>query len=583
MKTPLRVWNKTALSFAILGLALSFGLEAQEEAAAQADGGSDQPFIDVVDVNVINVDVYVTDKKGNRITGLKRDDFELLEDGKPVTVTNFYAVEGGRPIEGGVEPKPPAEGEERAPRLNLRQQQLETPEDQKLSLILYFDNLFLKPFNRNKVVRQTRQFIYENVNPGDRVMLVTFDRSLHVRHPFTTDMRAIADALHEIEILSGFAVQADSARRDVMRRFEDAPTVIEAEGHIDLYSQSLHFDVETTIRNLKEMVRSLAGLPGRKAILHVSDGIPMTAGEDLYAMLDSRFGDDAAGGSLRARRYSVRRRIRELTANANANRVTFYTLEAAGLRSHTSLSAEYGGSRGTDGVVAGSRIEADAIRMQSNQETLMMMAHDTGGLATLGTNNLAGGLSSMAEDFRNYYSLGYSSANSGDGRYHDIEVRVKRKGWQVRHRTGYRDKTPETHLSEGTLAALLYNLDSNPLGIELLFESARYDDKDHWLLPIEVRVPLGNATLIPQVENHLGRLRFSVAVIDEDGRMSPVEQTAVPLSIPLDQIEVARKQYYVYTVELRMRRGRQKVAVGVRDELAAESSYTRRPIQIGRS
>ncbi len=585
---PLRVWKKTVFPVAALVLATTLGLSAQEDSGEGSKGegstGEGEVFVDVVDVNIINVDVYVTDKKGNRVTGLKREDFELFEDDKPVAISNFYAVEEGRPTTGGVQPKAASTDEPvRLPQLALREAQLEVPEDQKLHLILYFDNLFLKPFNRNKVVRQARQFIYDNVGPGDKVMLVTYDRSLHVRHPFTSDMRAISDELHEIETLSGFAVQADSERRNVLRRFEDAPTAFEAEAHIDLYAQSLHFDVMTTVRNLKEMVRSLAGLPGRKAILHVSDGIPMTAGEDLFFMLDSRFGDDAAGGSLRGRRYNTRRLIRELTANANANRVTFYTLEAVGLRSHTSLSSEYGGSRGTDGVVAGSRIEADTIRVAGQQETLMMMAHDTGGLATFNTNNIAGGLSKMASDFRTYYSLGYASANSGDGRYHDIEVKVKKKGLEVRHRTGYRDKTAETHLSEGTLAALLYGLDSNPLGIELLFESARYDDEDHWLLPIEVRVPLGNTTLLPQVENHTGRLRFSVAVIDEDGRMSPVEQTAVPLTIPAAQIEDARKQYYVYSVELKMRKGRQKVAIGVRDEFAAESSYTRRPIQIGRS
>ncbi len=561
-------------------LALAASLVAQE-GEGESDPASGEIFLEKIDVNVVNVDVYVTDKKGRRITGLKQDDFELLEDGKPITITNFYAVEDGRPAASMPVPVAPAptDDEPRDPRIQTRQ--LELPKDQQLHLVLYFDNLFLKPFNRNKVVRETRKFLYENVKPGDRVMLVTFDRSVHVRHPFTTDMRAISDALTEIETLSGFAVQADSDRRDVLRRSEDAQTVFEAETYIDLYAQSLHFDVTTTVRHLKQLIGSLAGLPGRKAVLHVSDGIPMTAGEDLFFMIQDRWGDDAAGVGLRSRQYNVRRVLRELTATANANRVTFYTLEAAGLRSHGSLSAEYGGSRGRDGVVAGSRVEADFIRVSGQQETLMMMAHDTGGLATFNTNNLAGGMDAMASDFRTYYSLGYSSAHSGDGRYHDIEVKVKKKGLEVRHRTGYRDKTAETHLSEGTLAALLYGIDSNPMGIELRFDQARYDDDQYYLLPIEIRVPLGKTTLVPAASVYQGRLRVSVAVIDEDGRMSPVEQTPVPISVPGEQIKVARTQYYVYTAELRMRRGHQKVAVGVRDELGSESSYTRRPVRIG--
>jgi hypothetical protein len=51
-------------------------------------------FGEAVDVNVVNVDVYVTDKSGQPVTGLHRDDFELLEDGKRVEVTNFEALTG---------------------------------------------------------------------------------------------------------------------------------------------------------------------------------------------------------------------------------------------------------------------------------------------------------------------------------------------------------------------------------------------------------------------------------------------------------------------------------------------------------
>ncbi len=568
---------------------LTAGLGAQESSGTAQQGdateaGTGEIYVDAIDVNVVNVDVYVTDKQGQRVSGLTRDDFELFEDGRPVKITNFYAVQDGRPVAAPEAQAAPEEAE-REPQLDVRRVEPALPQDQRLSLILYFDNLFLKPFSRNRVVSEVRRFLHSNIKPGDRVMLVTFERSLHVRHPFTSDMRAISDALFEIETLSAFAVQGDSDRRSVIQRFESAKTALEAESHVDLYAQSLHFDVQTTVRNLKQMVASLAGLPGRKAILHVSDGIPMTAGEDLFFMLTNRFGDDAALVALRSNRYDNRRLFRELTATANANRVTFYTLEARGLRSHTSLSAEYGGSVGRDGTVAGSRIEADVIRQAGNQEPLMMMALDTGGLATIGSNNLEGAFERMATDFRSYYSLGYSSANSGDGRYHDIEVKVKRKGLKLRHRTGYRDKTIEAQLSEGTLAALMYGYDANPMEIELQFSRARPDseDKGRYLLPIEVRVPLGNATLLPQTGIHHGRLRFSIAVIDEDGRMSPVEQTPVPLAIPDADVEVARTQFYVYTAELRMRPGRQRVAIGVRDEMANESSYIRRPISIGKS
>ncbi len=562
-------------------------LSAQED--GDPESGEATPtdvFVDRVDVNLVNVEVYVTDGKGNRVHGLKKDDFEILEDGGPVAITNFYAVADGEPL---VKPPPKPEAKiddddsllPEVPSIERLRGQPQVPENQQLHVVIYFDNLFLKPFSRNRVVRQVRNFLHTHITPGDRVMLVTFERWTHVRHPFTDDMSAIAEALYDVETLSGFAEQADGERRQVLHDIEGAREAYEALSRVDLYAESLYHDVTLTIDNLKEMVSSLAGLPGRKAILHVSDGIPMTPAEDLYYMLDFRFTNDTFG-ALRSRRFSVQNKFRELTARANANRVTFYTLEAAGLRSHSSLSAEYGGSRGIDGVVSGSRLDADIVRASSHQESLQMMALETGGLATFNTNNIAGAFDKMASDFRSYYSLGYSPAHSGDGRYHDIKVRVKgRKDLKVRHRSGYRDKTPEHQLSEVTMAALLYGVESNPMDIKLEFATGRKDEDGKYLMPIEVSIPIGGATLIPQADVYYGKLLVSVAVIDEDGRMSPVQQTRVPLQIPSNDIEIARGQNFIYEAQLLMRRGDQRVAVGVRDELAAQASYIRRAVRVG--
>lgn len=64
-------------------------------------------FFEALDVNLVNVEVFVTDRKGVPVTGLTADDFELLEDGRPVEISNFYAVDGGRPAEST--PAPPTD------------------------------------------------------------------------------------------------------------------------------------------------------------------------------------------------------------------------------------------------------------------------------------------------------------------------------------------------------------------------------------------------------------------------------------------------------------------------------------------
>src|SRR4029077_10137092 len=81
------------------GLALSLLLAtALPVAAQQAAGSSSKPaetFGTAIDVSVVNLDVFVTDKKGKPVTGLRQEDFEILEDGKPVAISNFYAERRG--------------------------------------------------------------------------------------------------------------------------------------------------------------------------------------------------------------------------------------------------------------------------------------------------------------------------------------------------------------------------------------------------------------------------------------------------------------------------------------------------------
>src|SRR4029453_12289951 len=84
----------------------------------------------------------------------------------------------------------------------------------------------------------------------------------------------------------------------------------------------------------------------------------------------------------------------------------------------------------------------DSVYFSNLQSPLQMLAHETGGQALLNMNVALPALERVAADFDTYYSLGYTPAHSGDGRYYKLEVKLKnKKGMTVRHRDGYRDKT----------------------------------------------------------------------------------------------------------------------------------------------
>ncbi len=540
--------------------------ETPPEGAAEGESA----FFETVDVTVVNVEVFVTDKKGNPITGLGRDDFEILEDGRPVAITNFYAVESGRPV-AGAPPAAPA-----APSAPKAAAPAEIPAEQRLNLIVYIDNFNIRPFNRNRVFRRLREFLHDKLDSEDRVMLVTYDRSLHVRHGFTTDSTLIANALFELEEMTGHGIHQDSERRDVLRDIEEAESMGEVQWRVRQYAESLYNDLSFSISAVSELVRSLAGLEGRKALLYVSDGLPMSAGEDLYHALQMKFHDSSV--LAQSRDFHAGRKYRELAALANANRVTFYTIDAAGLRVYSSMSAE----RATAARNAGMDTMVDSINISNLQSTLRFLADETGGLAIVNSNDVGPGLERIAGDFDTYYSLGYTPSHAGDNRYYNIKVKVDRKGVDVRHREGYRDKGLHDRMADSTVASLMYGMEKNPLNVAFRVGTGNKDDEGkHFLVPIEVDIPISNIVLVPREQFHEGRLRLFFSAIDEDGDMADVSEVPIDIRIPSERLEEAREQPYRYQVSLRMREGGHRLAVGVRDLIGAAESFVTRSVVVG--
>ena len=101
-------------------------------------------------------------------------------------------------------------------------------------------------------------------------------------------------------------------------------------------------------------------------------------------------------------------------------------------------------------------------------------------------------------------------------------------------------------------------------------------------MPLEVRIPIGKITLVPQGDNYIGRLQLAVAVMDAEGGMSPVQQQEpLTLSIPRAEIDIARDKYYTYAMVLALRPGLARVALSLRDELSTETSFLRRTVSLG--
>ncbi|MGH9464733.1 MAG: VWA domain-containing protein, partial [Thermoanaerobaculia bacterium] len=480
-------------------LALSIAPARAQETAPGPLG-----FFESIDVNVVNLDVYVTDKRGNPVVGLRQEDFEVLEDGTPMPITNFYAVETGRPVS-GTDLALPAEGVPATPddTPTPAAAAAPVPDEQRLHLVVYIDNFNIRPFNRNRVFRRLREFLNDQLEPEDRVMLVTYDRSLHNRHPFTSDAQLISQALFELETLTGHAVHQDSERRDLLRAINEAEDVNAVFWQVRTFAESSYNDLTFTVEALREIVDSLAGLAGRKALLYVSDGIAMKPGEEMFYALMQKFNETSVIST--SHEFDASRLFDQLADQANANRVSFYTLDAAGLRPPSASSAEM-----AELAQAGLASFYDSTLVSNLQAPLRTLAEKTGGQAILNQNDVGPALDRIARDFDTYYSLGFTPSHSGSGRLFELEVRVLgRKDLVVRHRSSYRDKPVGTRMADGTMATLLFGEQRNGLGVQLALggEAVDADDRSLYLVTVEVQIPIGRLTLIPREEFHVGRAK----------------------------------------------------------------------------
>jgi len=566
------------------------------------------------EVNVINVEVVVTDADGRPVSGLGRDDFELFENGKPVEISNFYAVSGGRivppAIAGTTEPSAasePAPAAERGP----------------LYMILYVDNTNIRASNRNRLFRHLREFLVPNWRPDMQVMLVTNDRSLVVHQDFTPFPNEILTALTELAESAPVNPRFDLERRQLIRAIEDInveagsglfatkdPTQglrgfseDEGEGEdqealtrrivamarpiltqIRAYSEQRLLHVRETIRILKQLVEMASVPEGQKTVVYISDGLPLQPGVALMEAYARRFAalqDIGANLSpdFEASRDDATREFHDLVTHANTNKVTFYTLDAAPPDALSRGSAASTGSAG--GNFASWNDGLAAAEQRDRQETLIMMAEGTGGLQALSTSTLEATLEGIFTDFNNHYSLGYVAERTDDAEDRTIAVKVRREGLRLRHRNSFRDKTAGQRAVEQTQAALWLNAVRNPFGVTLETGAVEPRKDGQFVVPLLAKVPLSKLILLPGESEHQGQVSMFVAVRDDQGRSSGVNRHLCPIRLPNSEVLSALGRTAACGVHLRMRGGPQRVAVSVLDEVAAVSSTTYLALDVG--
>ncbi|HEY7112123.1 MAG TPA: VWA domain-containing protein [Thermoanaerobaculia bacterium] len=552
--------KRTLAALVILAVAAVFRAQEkpaskpQEKPASPPSQGMG-PVIENVEVSVTNIDVIVTDSKGNRVPGLTKDDFQVLQDGVPQTITNFYAVTGGKVLL------------EDGQTVSIEEPKAATvvPPELKARYVLYIDNLNIQPLNRNRMFKRLKEFVTQTVGKQASAMVVVFNRSLKVRRKMTDDPSEILQVLEEIEGETGGAASQVGDRKDTLQRINDATSAAQADAIARQYAEAYRNDLEFTVDGIRDTVNSLAGMPGRKVLVYVSDGLPATVGLEMYDTIQQKFRETS--NTLNQFEFDMNSRYAGICQAANAQGVTIWALDASGLQVDDMITAE---NKTMD-------VRPSSFIMRTNmQAPLQLMAEQTGGLAAINTNDWKSSLDDLAADFSNFYSIGYRSTKATVDKPHSIEVIVKRKGLHARTRRGLVEKSVETRTAETVLANLHYPRSENPLNISVAMGQAKPYDRDNYLLPVRISIPMSKLGLVPSGDRYEGNFSVYFVVLDASDKQSDLAVQRQKVEVPAADFQKAQGKDYYYDVSLICVPGGQKLSVALRDGVTNVTSYVQK-------
>lgn len=542
---------------------LSFALVApgQNPSRDQArDQAKDQDQTIRVTTNLIEVRAVVTDRDGRAVPGLKREDFEIIENKDAQEIEFFSAVRVGASVENTVVSEA---GAENAPPAARPYAPAASP---ARTVVLFVDNLHQTDANLLFAKQALKKFIAEKLTDDDMVALVTSGGTLGLFSQFTRDRRLLGYAVDKIgprganpntlftPYLSGqvvqeipdalnFAIQVLAVEELLSGPRQMMESI--ARGRARQVLAGAAYQRTATLATLRAVIDRLATMPGQRLIAMLSDG---------FTLLDRGGGFDT---------FSVQ----AVTSRAAAAGVVIYTIDSKGL--------EAPGDASRRGMGASHLVQrfSDGERHDSRQ-VMNALAHDTGGDYFRNSNDLVAGIQRTLDDNNVYYVLGYYPANEDDPkRFRKLSVRVRNHPeYKVRATQGYvpsaiakaaavaEARTPAERLRQ----AIISPLPRTEIGV---FATADYIETEADQSQVTLQVYIDGAQL--QYKEEAGNRSFNVdfhaMVFNSAGERVATTEKGVRSTLPQAGYEHGLQIGYRYVTRLGLKPGFYQVRVAVRE------------------
>jgi VWFA-related protein len=527
-----------------IGLLLGSAFAAAQSPAAPPvrppDGSVPPPEVTFrVEVNYVEEDVRVVDRNGNFVRGLKREDFQLMEDGKPQKVNTFGMVD----IPVTPVPRPLFMGPNAVP-IEPDVASNERVTDGRLYLLL-LDDYHTAPLRSQNVKDLARRFVLEKLGPNDQAAVIPTSGVLRGSQDFTQNRRLLLDAISNFvgqKLPSAAVTKTDARSRDEAnsRALSDAqaPEQLTPENRFteDMDAPERTYKARAALNSLRNIAEWMSAIQGRrKAIIYISEGVDY----NLYDMF--------VGSQPEVFNFENFNMIQQETWDtiqaASRSNVQIYPVDPRGLTSMAQENIEISGL-----PLIGLHLGPETLsqELQTSQMNLRQLAEETGGVAAVGTNDMNKAFDRIVQENSSYYVLGYYSSNEKrDGKLRNVSVKVN--GYpdaQITYRKRYaaaRGKGPKNTAAGKTpdpaagLTAELMQAMAAPLpmtGLQLRLQAVpQKGSGKNASLKVIVHTQGKDLTFKENNGAFSTKLSFSVGVFGKDGKAVFTERPDADLNL----------------------------------------------------
>jgi VWFA-related protein len=434
----------------VAGVVVSAG---QSPAGGQTQTGQQPPTFRVA-VDYVEVDALVTDARGDYVRDLKKEDFQIFEDGKAQTIANFVPID--IPIERGEQPL--FASQPVPPDVRANEQQFNGR-----VYVMVLDSAHTLPQNTNLMRLAAKKFINEKLGSNDLMAVVSARGAAggpDDGQEFTNNKRLLVAAVEKFrgtQPRSAVLNKIDDVINNSSRRAAIAAAGGTPDDPTDIDAKEREYNARAVLEELTAVADWFSVVHGRKkSILFFSEGISY----DIHDVFANNGNNGAA---------MIQLRMQDLVRATTKANAVIYAIDPRGLQglSDASIELQSVDTAGLDerGLQAESRLA---------RESLQAFAAETGGFAVVNTNRLANAFDRIVSENSSYYLLAYYPPSpKRDGKYHNINVRVSRPGVTVRFRKGYANATgkppaaPKSELAAELTEALQSPVPVSGLGMKV--------------------------------------------------------------------------------------------------------------------